>query len=65
MEPSERFVNLVTVDVDEYAKNHFERAVKMALTIPYWLNEAALQQGINFSQVLQEALKERLNQAIP
>lgn len=53
----EAFVNLVTVDVDEYAKTHFERAVKKTLTIPYWMNEAALQQGINFSQVLQDALR--------
>lgn len=53
----EAFVNLVTVDVDEYAKTHFERAVKKTLTIPYWMNEAALRQGINFSQVLQDALR--------
>lgn len=28
------------------------------MTIPAWLNTAALDQGINFSQVLQEALKD-------
>lgn len=58
---SEAFVNLVTVDVEEYAKRHFERAVKKTLTIPAWLNEAAVREKINFSHVLQEALKERLN----
>ena len=58
---SEAFVNIITVDVAEYAKAHFERAVKKTLTIPAWLNEAALRQNINFSQVLQEALKVRLN----
>jgi predicted RNase H-like HicB family nuclease len=36
------------------------RAVKKTLTIPYWLNEAAEAQRINFSQVLQEALRERI-----
>lgn len=36
------------------------RAVKKTLTIPYWLNEAAEAQRINFSQVLQEALRERV-----
>lgn len=56
----ESFVNMVTVDVDEYAKVHFEKSVKKTLTIPAWLNAAALEKGINFSQVLQEALKERL-----
>lgn len=50
------FVNLVSVDVVEYAKIHFEKSVKKTLTIPAWLNKAALQQNINFSQVLQRAL---------
>ncbi|MEG0512938.1 MAG: type II toxin-antitoxin system HicB family antitoxin [Clostridia bacterium] len=54
------FVNIITVDVEEYAKRHFERSVKKTLTIPDWLNTAALEQGINFSQVLQEALCKRL-----
>lgn len=59
-ESSEAFVNMVTVDVAEYAKAHFEKSVKKTLTIPAWLNKAALEQNLNFSQVLQEALKERL-----
>ncbi len=58
--PSEAFVNMVAVDVDEYARTHFERSVKKTLTIPVWMNKAALQQGLNFSKVLQEALTERL-----
>ena len=61
LEPSEAFVNMVTVDVAEYAKAHFEKSVKKTLTIPAWLNTAALEQNINFSPVLQEALKERLH----
>lgn len=60
-ESSQAFVNLVTVDVAEYAKTHFEKSVKKTLSIPAWLNTAALEQHINFSQVLQEALKTRLN----
>ena len=59
----ESFVNLVSVDVPSYAKAHFERSVKKTLTIPEWLNNAALEKGINFSQVLQEALKQRLQNA--
>ena len=50
------FVNMVSVDVDEYAKLHFEKAVKKTLTIPAWLNAAAIEKKINFSQTLQEAL---------
>ena len=55
------FVNIVTVDVAEYAKTHFEKSVKKTLTIPEWLNKAALEQNINFSQTLQDALKARLH----
>ncbi len=61
VENCETFVNIVTVDVAEYAKTHFEKSVKKTLTIPAWLNTAALEQNINFSQVLQEALKEKLH----
>lgn len=52
----EAFVNMVSVDVDSYAKEHFNKSVRKTLTIPAWLNDAALEQGINFSQTLQEAL---------
>ncbi len=55
------FVNLVSVDVEEYAKEHFEKAVRKTLTIPAWLNRAAQEQNINFSQTLQEALLEKIH----
>lgn len=60
IEPEEMFVNLVSVDVAAYAKIHFEKSVKKTLTIPSWLNTMAMDQNINFSLVLQEALKEKL-----
>lgn len=50
------FVNMVSVDVGEYAKAHFEKAVRKTLTIPAWLNTIAKEKHINFSQTLQEAL---------
>ncbi len=50
------FVNMVSVDVAEYAKEHFEKSVRKTLTIPAWLNIAAQEKKINFSQTLQEAL---------
>jgi len=50
----------VSVDVEAYARRHFERSVKKTLTIPYWLNKLAIRNNINFSKVLQEALKEKL-----
>lgn len=56
------FVNMVSVDVDAYAKMYFEKAVKKTLTIPAWLNKAAIEKNINFSQVLQEALIEKIQE---
>ena len=57
----EAFINLVSVDVDNYAKKHFEKSVRKTLTIPAWLNKLALEQEINFSQTLQEALIAKLH----
>ena len=51
---------MISVDVEAYAKKHFKKSVKKTLTIPAWLNEKALEQNINFSQVLQEALLAKL-----
>lgn len=57
---NEAFINIVTVDVAEYAKTHFTTSVRKNLTIPSWLNDAAMKQNINFSQVLQEALLQKV-----
>ena len=55
------FVTYITCDTLKYRKMHNNRAVKKTLTIPEWLNEEAVAQEINFSQVLQEALRKKLN----
>ena len=52
----EAIVNMVSVDVAAYARQHFEKSVRKTLTIPAWLNTAAQEMNLNFSQVLQEAL---------
>lgn len=54
------FGSPVSVDVEAYAKQHFNKTVKKTLSIPRWLNDMAVSRNINFSQVLQEALKSRL-----
>ena len=54
------FVNYIQCDTLEYRKRHNNRAVKKTLTIPEWLNEEASAKGINFSAVLQKALKHEL-----
>lgn len=50
------YPTLVQTDID-LAKN--SKSIKKTLTIPAWLNERALEKGINFSQLLQEALVEK------
>ena len=54
------FVNYIACDTAEYAKRNNNRAVKKTLTVPEWLNEAAIKAGINFSQTLQEALMQKI-----
>lgn len=54
------FINLVSVDVEKYAKEHFSKCIKKTLTIPEWLNNEAIKKGINFSKTLQDALKNKL-----
>lgn len=51
---------VVEFDMAEYRRKHCSRAVKKTLSIPEWLNEIAMRQNINFSQVLQEALMEKI-----
>lgn len=37
------------------------KSVNRTVTLPAWLNSAALEKNINFSQVLQDALKTQLH----
>ena len=53
-------VSLVLADTDEWRRAHSNKAVKKTLTIPQWLNTAAEARGVNFSQVLQDALRSQL-----
>ena len=52
------FVSYIVGDIETYRRMHNSKAVKKTLTIPEWMNEAAIAQNINFSQVLQDALTE-------
>lgn len=51
------FTSLVTCNINQYKDT---KSVKKTLTIPAWLNERAMAMGINFSQVLQEALLSKI-----
>lgn len=58
-------VSLVLADTDEWRKEFDCRAVKKNCTIPAWLCNKAEKAGVNFSQVLQDALKEKLGVSEP
>lgn len=53
-------VTLVDIDFDAYRRAHDMRTIRKNVTIPSYLNDLAERAGINFSQVLQDGLKQRL-----
>lgn len=58
LEPNERAV-LVDVYMPSIRQARVNRSVNRTVTLPAWLNAAALERNINFSQVLQDALKKQ------
>ena len=56
-------ITLVDVDFAEYRRKNDLRAVKKNCTLPSWLNYEAEKAGVNFSAVLQAALKQELHLA--
>ncbi|MCL2865547.1 MAG: type II toxin-antitoxin system HicB family antitoxin [Lachnospiraceae bacterium] len=54
------FINFIIADTLDYQKRNNNKSVKKTLTIPEWLNELAISDDINFSQVLQEALLKKV-----
>ena len=53
----EQFTSVIAVDTDTYRRYYENKSVKKTLTIPMWLNERAEMANVNFSGVLQDALK--------
>ncbi len=58
---ADELVSLVCCDTLEYRKLYNNKSVKKTLTIPAWLAVMAERADLNFSSVLQEALKQRLD----
>ncbi|MDR2360757.1 MAG: type II toxin-antitoxin system HicB family antitoxin [Oscillospiraceae bacterium] len=54
------FVALIACDTDKYRKLK-NKTVKKTLTLPDWLNAEAEAANVNFSGILQDALKQKLN----
>ena len=59
-QPNERTI-LVDVYMPSIRQANINRSVNRTVTLPAWLNAAALEKNINFSQVLQDALKLQLH----
>jgi len=59
VEANERSV-LIDVYMPSIRMARVNRSVNRTVTLPAWLNAAALERNVNFSQVLQDALKELL-----
>lgn len=54
-------VALIDVYMPSIRMAKVNRSVNRTVTLPAWLNAAALERNINFSQVLQDALKAQMN----
>ena len=61
---SNSFCVVIEFDMLAYKKRTSSKAVKKTLSIPEWLNEEATALGVNFSQVLQEALVQKISQTM-
>lgn len=57
---SGELVTLVDIDFDAYRRANDMRTIRKNVTIPSYLNDLAERAGVNFSQVLQDGLKQRL-----
>lgn len=57
------FVSLITYDEVAYVKRTDNHSVKKTLTIPAWMDTLARENNLNFSNVLQNAIRRELNLA--
>lgn len=60
LDENERAV-LVDVFMPSIRMANANKSVNRTVTLPAWLNAAALERNINFSQTLQDAIKQQLN----
>jgi predicted RNase H-like HicB family nuclease len=58
--PFKSFVSLIEVWMPVVRDEMENKSIKKTLTIPKWLNDVAEKNKVNFSQILQSALKEYL-----
>lgn len=53
-------VALISIDMNAYLRKYHSKKIRKNVTIPEWLNNLAEENKLNFSQVLTEALKSKL-----
>ena len=53
-------IAMITAWMTPFRDEMENRAIKKTLTIPAWLNDAAEKRHVNYSQILQSALKDYL-----
>lgn len=55
------FIQYVLCDMDEYMRTHEKKTVRKNVTIPAWLNIQGEKLGLNFSEVLTQALMQKVS----
>ncbi len=60
LDPNE-YVVMIEVWMPPFRDKMQQKAVKKTLTIPKWLDDIAKEHGVNYSFILQEALKKHLD----
>lgn len=56
-----QMISFISINMEEHKRKYETKSVKKTLSIPAWLNTIAENQNVNFSQILQSALIEKLN----
>lgn len=54
-------VTIIKADTTEYLKKYDNKTIRKTLSIPRWLDTLALENNVNFSNVLKRALMQELN----
>ena len=55
-----QIISFVSIDLEEHKRKYTNKSVKKTLSLPAWLNNLAEKENVNFSQILQNALKDYL-----
>ena len=58
--PNESFETLVSLDMEKYVRECKNQIVRKNVSIPSWMNEMGKRYNLNFSNLLQEAIKKEL-----